>query len=651
MRRWLTVIALTVFAALGLGVAAPSPALANGNPLPDPIRILPSTAKASIYHLPKFERSMAAAYLMTKTILGSVSKKNERAAFQAIADGVATPAQTVTATTVGQKFKPPSLKVKSLVKSAGTAAVAMFGQDILIGLGHGGLELLGVDVEGNVCGTRNDFVSFLASVDCTQWQMTQEAIAQANADMNAELVLPMRCAVAPAYDDAEMCVEILSIYVNSSNQVFTCLAVTVEGALSVESQVAAYVRTMFARPDGTFVGTTNSIGKVSSGAGTSAQREACGNPTDGLYWQRGMPFEGQPLTVLGLVEYQQDGNGAWYWVGAEVEDIEPVWSVSPDPERRIRCEVELVGGGEVLNAWSAPFRESEGEAPAPVCPQLPPEVDVERITLWLEGGGQDHQLYDESITPEFDTFRTDFPQCLNGSCVLDLRKVGLGTCFASNVDCAEWYSDPDKDDNYECFYGGTDVGAGGTKVALAECTVYAPLFKPDAGTTASPYGDPETGEPLAGGPGTFPETVLDPTQPRECFPTGWGVLNPVEWVVKPVQCALEWAFVPRPSVLQAQQEKVQEAWSNSGPGRFAAVITAWEFGSLPSGCDGITVDVWFLGPPFQIMQACPGDMLADMAMWARIFGNVSMAVLSTMAITRLISGIVQYPGLGGSSSP
>lgn len=30
----------------------------------------------------------------------------------------------------------------------------------------------------------------------------------------------------------------------------------------------------------------------------------------------------------------------------------------------------------------------------------------------------------------------------------------------------------------------------------------------------------------------------------ECFPGGWGALNPINWVLKPVKCALVWAFVP-----------------------------------------------------------------------------------------------------------
>ena len=30
----------------------------------------------------------------------------------------------------------------------------------------------------------------------------------------------------------------------------------------------------------------------------------------------------------------------------------------------------------------------------------------------------------------------------------------------------------------------------------------------------------------------------------ECWPSGWGWFNPADWVLKPIKCALEWAFIP-----------------------------------------------------------------------------------------------------------
>lgn len=43
-----------------------------------------------------------------------------------------------------------------------------------------------------------------------------------------------------------------------------------------------------------------------------------------------------------------------------------------------------------------------------------------------------------------------------------------------------------------------------------------------------------------GSPGTPPESSTG--DESECLPDGWGWLNPIEWVLKPVKCALVWAF-------------------------------------------------------------------------------------------------------------
>ncbi|MNL86288.1 hypothetical protein D3C87_2149360 [compost metagenome] len=52
------------------------------------------------------------------------------------------------------------------------------------------------------------------------------------------------------------------------------------------------------------------------------------------------------------------------------------------------------------------------------------------------------------------------------------------------------------------------------------------------------------------------------------------------------------------------------------------------------------------------MNACPGQPLADLAFWSRVFGNLTFTVYGAIAITRHISRIVGYDGIGagGSSS-
>lgn len=111
---------------------------------------------------------------------------------------------------------------------------------------------------------------------------------------------------------------------------------------------------------------------------------------------------------------------------------------------------------------------------------------------------------------------------------------------------------------------------------------------------------------------------------------------------------IEWAFVPRADALAASMNRIQIPWATKLPGQLAIAIAAWEFSPPPSGCDGITVDVWFLGPPFQIMSACPGEMLADMAYWSRIFGNLGFSIYGVIAITRNVARIFEFPGLGAN---
>lgn len=58
-----------------------------------------------------------------------------------------------------------------------------------------------------------------------------------------------------------------------------------------------------------------------------------------------------------------------------------------------------------------------------------------------------------------------------------------------------------------------------------------------------PDPDPDPGSTSGADPrsGGTPGTTTDPTG-ASCWPGGWGWLNPVEWVLNPIKCALVWAF-------------------------------------------------------------------------------------------------------------
>jgi hypothetical protein len=52
--------------------------------------------------------------------------------------------------------------------------------------------------------------------------------------------------------------------------------------------------------------------------------------------------------------------------------------------------------------------------------------------------------------------------------------------------------------------------------------------------------DPVT-VPIDAGTGENTTTVADEV---ECWPGGWGWMNPAQWVLRPIKCAIEWSFVP-----------------------------------------------------------------------------------------------------------
>lgn len=138
--------------------------------------------------------------------------------------------------------------------------------------------------------------------------------------------------------------------------------------------------------------------------------------------------------------------------------------------------------------------------------------------------------WDPTVVTEFDTKHQD--------CI----KRGSGCKLAIETDT----EDPDVG---ECKWGSNVV-------PIAYCSEPAPQviedpFTPTTPTTTAPPTTtvaPTTVPPqqCPDAPGcpsdTPPPGGEDPPEGGECFPSGWGWLNPVEWVLKPVKCALVWAF-------------------------------------------------------------------------------------------------------------
>jgi hypothetical protein len=332
---------------------------------------------------------------------------------------------------------------------------------------------------------------------------------------------------------------------------------------------------------------------------------------------------------------------------------------SSNPTRTLKCVV--LGTNSVSYVGISPsYTEADGVLPSPNCPDLPAGVDVASVTVYETYNGEDHQLYQESTTPEYQTAQTLYPDCSSGTCMLDLRTAAGVSCFQNSVSCADWFSDPDKATKYGCFYGPHSV-------ALEECSVYAPTFMPEKQGSGDVLGDPDgnmVGAPSGAPNGRDAELSEKPVQEpgsRQCLPTGWGVLNPIEWVMRPMQCALEWAFVPRTSFLNAMNSRIQNVSANTFLANANTMITAFTapFEIASTGCQGPPMPIsWHFGggagfeETYYPLSACEGFM----ASFASLINGLTQGVIFVGAALAAIKyfasivGFVGYGALGSTSS-
>lgn len=307
--------------------------------------------------------------------------------------------------------------------------------------------------------------------------------------------------------------------------------------------------------------------------------------------------------------------------------------------------------------------------PDALCPSG--ELAVDTRIGWKESG----QTTETEIVPR-DTGRvpatikelpTTYPDCFGPStsgCSLRLFKIGTGglleSCGAIGELCPDWAMQPDVATKYQCQYGATSI-------SINYCSAYrAPLIGvlpniDSGGTLLTPTAPVPPATSLqqlvdtTGSTQTAPNRpVQDPTQPSNCFPTGWGVLNPASWVLQPIKCALEWAFVPRQSAVDDATAHVQAKWAESMPGKVVASLLTFSFTGPGTGCQGLAVNMnW--GPGVQLgtkyfLAACPGDFFAPWAPLFNVFITGATAIVGFFGAARHVGGIFGYGSIGGDNS-
>lgn len=609
---------------------------------PRPINVLPSTIKGS---LPVLGATAQQNYLAT--LLYSYGRSPSF--WQAVAAkgaGTATAGQLTLIQQTNGNWGVPATKPSALTRvggGVGGAAAVVSGFSIGTTLGAGLLNLVGTDASGHVCSSVVDggVPDWLATItgysDCGSMRSFEPAYVP-----NDGLVAGTNWGTMVCHKThTDVCVRFTSIlYETAGSTQRYVLCVARSWITSTAPTGASHLWASVTFAEG--AGREFNIGGISQANSTNqnVRDDDCipiaPDTTIGTRVNLfGSNVYGSPVVSI-----------AWRLESAAgYDDATTIpTEISANPERVLKCVVAWDGGSAF--ALSEPYFEDDGVLPAPNCPDPPSGLAPTSVEVFEVINGEEGLLWEMETTPEYDAALALAPECMEGTCLLDLTKDGVGSCFQSPTQCVDWYTDPDKATKYSCLYG-THV------VDLAECTVYAPTFQPGASTTGNVYGDPESGAAVTN---PTPTPGSDPDgSGQACWPSGWAVFNPLEWVYRPIVCAASWAFVPRQEVLVTVANRTSNAWNGTIVGQ-GIQMASGVGGVLPEGvtsdCSGPPVT---FGPPlddlgiegtYYPLNSCdePMSTVRTVAYWAL---PAFMAFGLLFALIRYIAAILGYVPLGG----
>lgn len=557
--------------------------------------------------------------------------------------------------------------------SGGTAvtagiASAYFGFQI----GKAASGAFGLDVNGGICapaGNDGGFVALITGTDCSSFLAPDLSIFKANADMQglapggdcdslATLPLGALNQGQPAGGAGwGVACRSLGVWVNR----YPSQVKSLDGWFQVTSVVENADRSLtmgwsYSGPP--YVDSYNQYtapyysavcvadGQVKTGLGMPLWNRAnVTTKSDGTYTTN-VPNCGADQRVwlfgYGTDSTTHDSNskyGVIYSPGLPLATVQ-----SQDPSRNVQCSI-LGSDGNTYTQTSKPFTLGSGKMAPAECPVLPDGVYGKNTKADLIGGAGTQPLYNQPTTPEYQGWAQKYPECVDGACpllLIDKRPTVPVSCFDSNetaLACSQWMADPNKGTEYQCKYGSHDVD-------ISECYVYGDTFKPEKIAAGQAYSDPATGLSVPGqsSPGSaetsLGKTFTDPSNYQGCLNKGWGAANPVEWVLQPIQCGMQWAFAPRESVVQASLLNLSTGWASTGIGKLSTAVSAWHINPVVTGCSSfLPFPVPMINKVIQVpvIQACPGTPMGDFAPWIRGLVNASLAITAAFAVKRVVS--------------
>lgn len=541
--------------------------------------------------------------------------------------------------TNGKPMAPPATKPTLLQKGVagvggGVMALTMLPVGTMVG--NGVMSLFGFDVDGAVCtqteGVAQTLASMFTGADCNSWAFDQDFTANEGVvpGLSLRICLP---------SNATKCIVWTGQYQLDSASTRANVYCMTGNILPSETGAAGNLYIYTTRyPSGTNGTLTNQ--DFNNWMPTGLCGSVAGTGVGGL-WVRGPGITGMTTDVLTGMRFGTTGA------------VTPVVVEDGNPNRYLTCDV-LGDDGIHYTLQTGAFKETDEEIPPVECAALPDGVRPENVQIREDTPGSPSEvLSDQPVTPEYAEWWDEYPECRTGSCKLDLitklNPTYPVSCFDFDGACAGWFTQADRDSQYECHYGAHVVD-------LQECYVYSGLFEPGRITTGAPYSDPMTGHWSGGQNAPSPDEqalsqpVQSPNGSRQCNGMAASSFDPVAWVMRPIQCALEWAFVPRPMVVQIEMVKLSTSWDTSFIGQIKGILAPFQALPIYTGCSGLPIYIPFEWPmvfaiDWQFGAACSGPLNVA-AQVVRAITAVGLILGGVRAITWYGGGILGYRGFG-----
>lgn len=285
-------------------------------------------------------------------------------------------------------------------------------------------------------------------------------------------------------------------------------------------------------------------------------------------------------------------RAVYYVTNGTISSVLGIWHPNPVAQSKgwsrvlmtdVQCKAGAGGATRWIRSTSASYYDLEVDARVAIPQCSSNEVPVDMLVQRVPTGvvcvtyGSVCPTYGQLLTrvtlPSALTATATAPAwlvCLTAGTDCGTPATVEGTCVWGGFTVPSTYCDPSQQTEAPTVSSGETEPVSNT-YGSATSTVAAPDPAGDGGGGD----DPAIAVPIDDGDGDRNGTGYTEEDTGDCWPDGWGWFNPAEWVLKPVKCALVWAFVPDGAAVSATFDDFTTALFEQFP--FSLIQTSIEF--------------------------------------------------------------------------